>query len=68
MIPTSARTSVLFAVVLSVYLWDINTQVAMPVVIIAALTTLFYAVTVSLRLFFQLCPYRTALLGLLVFT
>lgn len=55
----------LFAVGLSVYLWDINVAVALPVVITTCLAVLFYMITASLPLFFRFCPYTTALVRLL---
>ncbi|CAE6468147.1 unnamed protein product [Rhizoctonia solani] len=43
----------LFAVGLSLYLWDINPQVALPVVVTTATVGVFYFVTLLLPLFFR---------------
>lgn len=50
-----------FAIGLSIYLWNINVQVALPVVIIAISATLFYLAIACLPLFFNFFPYRTAI-------
>ncbi|CAE6470796.1 unnamed protein product [Rhizoctonia solani] len=54
----------LFAVGLSVYLWDINPQVASPVVATTAAVGVFYVVTLFLPLFFRYCPFSTGLIKL----
>lgn len=51
----------LFAVGLSVYLWDINKTVAMPVILITLLAALFHIVTALLSLVIQFCPYSTTI-------
>lgn len=51
----------LFAIGLSVYLWNINVRVALPVVITTIVAVLFYGITAGLSLVFRFCPYTTAL-------
>ncbi|GAB1526979.1 hypothetical protein RhiTH_010154 [Rhizoctonia solani] len=54
----------LFAVGLSLYLWDINPQVALPVVVTTATVGVFYFVTLLLPLFFRYCPFTTGVMKL----
>ncbi|GAB1524358.1 hypothetical protein RhiTH_007511 [Rhizoctonia solani] len=54
----------LFAVGLSLYLWDINPQVAFPVVVTTAAVGLFYFVTLLLPLLFRYCPFTTGVMKL----
>ncbi|KAG8793215.1 hypothetical protein FRC12_003505 [Ceratobasidium sp. 428] len=49
----------LFAAGLCVYLWDINVNVAIPVIVVSAVATLAYAFTTILPLFDAFCPYST---------
>ncbi|KAF8750141.1 hypothetical protein RHS01_09525 [Rhizoctonia solani] len=56
----------LFAVGLSLYLWDINPQVALPVILTTAAVGVFYFVTLLLPLFFRYCPFATGLTNLLL--
>lgn len=51
----------LFAIGLAIHLWNINTQVALPVVIISAVAALFYIVTAVLPLFDDFCPFNPAI-------
>lgn len=51
----------LFAVGLSIYLWNINTQVALPVVIIASTATLLYIIAAISPIFFESCPFKPAI-------
>ncbi|CAE6377257.1 unnamed protein product [Rhizoctonia solani] len=54
----------LFAVGLSLYLWDINPQVALPVVVTTTVVGVFYFVTLLLPLFFRYCPFTTGVMKL----
>ncbi|CAE6401703.1 unnamed protein product [Rhizoctonia solani] len=54
----------LFAIGLSIYLWNIHFGVALPVVITTVLTALYYIITAFLPLFFKYCPYTTAVVKL----
>ncbi|KAF8672218.1 hypothetical protein RHS04_07837 [Rhizoctonia solani] len=54
----------LFAVGLSLYLWDINPQVALPVVVTTTAVGVFYFVTLLLPLFFRYCPFTTGVMKL----
>jgi hypothetical protein len=56
--------TVLFAVGLSLYLWDINAQVALPVVVTTAVVGAFYIFALFLPLFFRYCPFTTGLVKL----
>ncbi|GAB1524397.1 hypothetical protein RhiTH_008937 [Rhizoctonia solani] len=49
----------LFAIGLSLYLWDINPRVALPVVVTTVAVGVFYFVTLLLPLFFRYCPFTT---------
>jgi hypothetical protein len=51
---------VLFAIGLSVYLWNIYIPVAIPVVATTSVATSVYIVTSILPLLFEHCPYTTA--------
>jgi hypothetical protein len=51
--------SVLFAVGLSVYLWDIHSGVATPVVCVTVASVGFYVVSSLLPLIYKFCPYST---------
>lgn len=55
----------LFAIGLSIYLWDIHFGVAIPVVFITAISVVFYATTTILPLVDEFCPYGTTLSKLL---
>ncbi|QRV92900.1 Apolipoprotein [Ceratobasidium sp. AG-Ba] len=50
----------LFAIGLCVYLWDINTSVAIPVVIVTSIGTFIYISTIVHSLTAENCPYTTA--------
>ncbi|CAE6488584.1 unnamed protein product [Rhizoctonia solani] len=50
----------LFAVGLSLRLWDLNVVVAIPVVITTGISTILYTSTYWLPLIFEFCPYSTA--------
>jgi hypothetical protein len=52
---------VLFAIGLSIYLWDIHFGVAIPVVIITTVSAGFYVVSTILPLWDDFCPYGTTL-------
>ncbi|CCO34232.1 hypothetical protein BN14_08326 [Rhizoctonia solani AG-1 IB] len=54
----------LFAAGLSLYLWDINRRVALPVVVTTAVVGAFYVVALFLPLFFRYCPFTTGLVKL----
>ncbi|CAE6449334.1 unnamed protein product [Rhizoctonia solani] len=54
----------LFAIGLAIYLWNINPNVALPVVLTTVLTAVYYIVTAFLPLFFKYCPYTTAVVKL----
>ncbi|CEL53166.1 hypothetical protein RSOLAG1IB_11298 [Rhizoctonia solani AG-1 IB] len=54
----------LFAAGLSLYLWDINRWVALPVVVTTAVVGAFYVVALFLPLFFRYCPFTTGLVKL----
>ncbi|CAE7154490.1 unnamed protein product [Rhizoctonia solani] len=54
----------LFAIGLSIYLWNINPKVSLPVVVTTVLTVLYYTVTAFLPLFSKYCPYTTAVVKL----
>ncbi|GAB1524360.1 hypothetical protein RhiTH_007513 [Rhizoctonia solani] len=54
----------LFAVGLSLYLWDINPQVALPVAVTTTAVGVFYFVTLLLPLFFRYCPFTTGVMKL----
>ncbi|GAB1524390.1 hypothetical protein RhiTH_007544 [Rhizoctonia solani] len=56
----------LFAVGLSLYLWDINPQVALPVVVTTVAVGVFYFVTLLLPLFFRYCPFTTGPMKLIL--
>ncbi|KAH7325221.1 hypothetical protein B0J17DRAFT_742526, partial [Rhizoctonia solani] len=61
MLPLLMYTALLlFAIGLSVYLWNINPDIALPVVITTVLTVFYYITTVFLSLLFEHCPYKTA--------
>jgi hypothetical protein len=51
---------VLFAIGLSVYLWNIYIPVALPVVVTTSVAALVYILTAVLPLVFEYCPYTTA--------
>ncbi|KAG9089970.1 hypothetical protein FRC06_001280, partial [Ceratobasidium sp. 370] len=46
---------------LTIYLWNIHTTVAIPVLVITALTVIFYAATTILPVGNAYCPYSTPL-------
>ncbi|KAG8693616.1 hypothetical protein FRC08_009009 [Ceratobasidium sp. 394] len=56
----------LFTVGLSIYLWHIYPTVAIPVIILTSLTTLFYLAVIILPFVFEFCPYSTALSRVLI--
>ncbi|GAB1524374.1 hypothetical protein RhiTH_007528 [Rhizoctonia solani] len=56
----------LFAIGLSLYLWDINPRVALPVVVVTAAVGVFYFVTLLLPLFFRYCPFTTGPMKLIL--
>ncbi|KAF8672890.1 hypothetical protein RHS04_07741 [Rhizoctonia solani] len=56
----------LFAIGLSLYLWDINPQVALPVVVVIVAVGVFYFVTLLLPLFFRYCPFTTGPMKLIL--
>ncbi|KAF8750137.1 hypothetical protein RHS01_09503 [Rhizoctonia solani] len=56
----------LFAVGLSLYLWDINPRVALPVVVTTVAVGVFYFVTLLLPLFFRYCPFTTGPMKLIL--
>ncbi|QRW26538.1 hypothetical protein RhiXN_12199 [Rhizoctonia solani] len=56
----------LFAIGLSLYLWDINPQVALPVVVTTVAVGVFYFVTLLLPLFFRYCPFTTGPMKLIL--
>ncbi|GAB1525770.1 hypothetical protein RhiTH_008936 [Rhizoctonia solani] len=56
----------LFAIGLSLYLWDINPQVALPVVVTTVAVGAFYFVTLLLPLFFRYCPFTTGPMKLIL--
>ncbi|GAB1524394.1 hypothetical protein RhiTH_007548 [Rhizoctonia solani] len=56
----------LFAIGLSLYLWDINPRVALPVVVTTVAVGVFYFVTLLLPLFFRYCPFTTGPMKLIL--
>ncbi|KAJ1304992.1 hypothetical protein OPQ81_000035 [Rhizoctonia solani] len=50
----------LFAVGLSIRLWNLNILVAIPVVLTTVIATILYTATYWLPLIFEFCPYATA--------
>lgn len=50
----------LFAVGLSIRLWDIHVHVAVPVIATTAIAVVLYMFTYILPLIFEFCPYATA--------
>ncbi|KAG9121860.1 hypothetical protein FRC07_002005 [Ceratobasidium sp. 392] len=58
----------LFAIGLCVYLWDIDTRVAIPVIIITASVTVVYVAVTLLPLVDQDCPYSTSTTAILIAT
>lgn len=55
----------LFVIGLSVFLWNINVQVALPVIVIAGIATIFWLATVMLQFSFRAYSYGTAIITLL---
>jgi hypothetical protein len=51
----------LFFIGLTIYLWNIHTGVAIPVLVITSLTFVFYAATTMLPVGNAYCPYNTPL-------
>lgn len=51
----------LFAIGLSIYLWDINFGVAIPVIFVTLASMGFYTVSTLLPLFYEFCPYNTTI-------
>ncbi|KAG8704433.1 hypothetical protein FRC09_003536 [Ceratobasidium sp. 395] len=59
--PTNSPVlTVLFAVGLCIYLWDLNIAVAIPVVAITSISMVIYASTIIHSLTAEHCPYTTA--------
>ncbi|CAE6420771.1 unnamed protein product [Rhizoctonia solani] len=54
----------LFAIGLSVYLWNINFGVSLPVILTTILTVLYYVATTALSVIWKYCPYTTAIVKL----
>ncbi|KAG8754087.1 hypothetical protein FRC11_006874 [Ceratobasidium sp. 423] len=66
MLPLLMHISLLlFAIGLSIYLWDINPRVAIPVIVTTVVTVLYYGTTAFLSLVYKYCPYKTAIVKLL---
>jgi hypothetical protein len=53
--------SVLFAVGLTIYLWNIHVGVAIPVLVVTLAATVAYGISTALPLFYRYCPYSSPL-------
>ena len=58
-------SAVLFAIGLSIYLWNIHFGVALPVAVITAISLGLYTVSTVLPLIYGFCPYSTTISRLL---